>query len=146
MKTCVHYLNLPKIPDELEKLAVDVLSQNENMNLNELDNYKWTEASKTELSKWCYHNISPSLYWGVQVMSGDLGWHWDEPTTVKITYIFQTGGNNVETVFYDTLCKTVLQSIIIEPKRWHILNVKEMHTVRGIQPGKLRISLTGRIF
>ena len=147
MNPQVRYLNWPKLPDELVELILSDISKNKNMSLGDLENYKWTTAYKTKVKAWCDANIASNLIWGVQVITGDLAIHYDYPTKVKISYIIETGGDNVLTEFYEDIEKTKpLHSLNIEPFRWHILHVCVPHQVRGVEPGKVRISLTGRIF
>lgn len=145
----VRYLNLPQIPSELISLEVESLSNNSTSKDRIFSTYKWTPASQTKIEQWCNENISENLVWGLQVITGDLKLHLDSPTKVKISYIFETGGDNVITEFYKNYNpdpSNLLHSIKIEPLKWHILNVGVTHRVMGIEPGKVRISLTGRIF
>lgn len=97
------------------------------------------------IADWCDANIVSGTSWGFQFIDGDLSPHTDL-TLVKISYLFDTGGDNVLTEFYDSKTHEKVQSINIEPHRWHILQVSEPHAVRGIEPGKIRFSITGRIF
>jgi hypothetical protein len=142
----IRYLNLPKIPDHLlEELRQ--LSNNQRPEDRLFLTYRWTSANKTKIEEWCNKNISENLIWGLQIITGDLALHIDSPTKVKISYIIDTGGDNVITEFYkDLRSNTLLDAMKIDNQRWHILNVGVPHRVIGIEPGKVRISLTGRIF
>lgn len=142
----VRYLNLPQIPEYLLG-DIDSLSAKHHASDRVFLTYRWTDAHNTELVKWCNDNISSGLKWGLQVIEGDLSLHIDTPTKTKISYIFDTGGDNVITEFYqDYSSNIMIDSIKILPNRWHILNVSKPHLVTGIEPGRVRISLTGRIF
>ena len=145
----VRYLNLPTIPLDLIQEEISILKSNTDPSNRVFPNYKWTSASKTKIENWCNANISENLVWGLQVMSGDLILHVDAPTKIKISYIIETGGNNVITEFYkdfEIKPENLLDKICIEPFRWHILNVNTPHRIIGVDQGKTRISLTGRIF
>lgn len=141
----VRYLNLPKIPEELITNLNRDYSTYYDGNKGRLEHYIRTNAEGSEIAKWCNENIVPDTTWGFQVIDGDLKPHVDF-TLVKISYLFEAGGDNVLTEFYDSKTHEKIQSINIEPHRWHILQVSEPHAVRGIEPGKIRFSITGRIF
>ncbi len=142
----IRYLNLPNIPDYLLEELNQLLNNNKPEDRLFLT-YRWTSASKTKIEEWCNKNISENLIWGLQIITGDLDLHIDTPTRVKISYIIEPGGDNVITEFYkDFKSNVLLDTMKIDAKRWHILNVGIPHKVSGIDPGKVRISLTGRIF
>ena len=141
----VKYLNFPVIPDHLRDMAINKISKNPDSRIvKSNENYKWTIVKDNELEQWLVTNISPSLFWGLQIITGDMRIHSDNPTTVKICYLFELGGDNVITEFYHN--DQIIDSIKIDHDRWHILNVMINHSVRGVESGKTRISLTGRIF
>ncbi len=142
----VRYLNLPQIPEYLLGNINELANKNDAGDRVFLT-YRWTSAHESKIEEWCNNNISDNLKWGLQVITGDLLLHVDSPTKVKISYIFDTGGDNVLTEFYqDYQSGTLIDSIKILPFKWHILNVNRPHRVVGIEPNRVRISLTGRIF
>ncbi len=142
----VRYLNLPQIPAYLLK-DINELANKKEPSDRVFASYRWTSAYGTEIVDWCNKNISENLIWGFQIIDSDLTLHTDSPTRTKISYIFETGGDNVLTEFYQEFTmNTLLDSVKILPFKWHILNVGIPHRVRGIEPGRIRISLTGRIF
>ena len=141
----IRYINLPKIPEELiANLSRDYTTYH-GEDLYQWDNYKRTNIMGSPIAKLCDENVIPDTTWGFQFIDGDLAPHTDL-TLVKISYIFETGGDNVLTEFYDGKTHEKVQSMNIEPHRWHILQVSEPHAVRGIEPGKIRFSISGRIF
>ena len=141
----VKYLNFPVIPEHLRNLAINEISKGPDpRTVRPSENYKWTIVKDNELEQWLITNISSDLFWGLQVIIGDLPVHVDNPTTVKICYLFDCGGDNVITEFHRD--NQVIDSINIDQDRWHILNVMVEHSVRGVESDKTRISLTGRIF
>lgn len=144
----VRYLNFPQIPSILTEEVVDQLSDGKKAS-RIFQTYSWTNINKTKIEDWCNENISENLIWGLQVITGDLRLHRDHPTKTKVSYILETGGDNVVTEFYKDFNEepsNILHAIKIEAQRWHILNVDLPHKVVGIEPNKVRISLTGRIF
>jgi len=140
----VRYLNLPQIPESI----LDSL----NMNLDEyekksvpLETYVWTDSFNAEINCWCQENICGTMYWGFQIIDGGVAVHKDIGTLTKLNYIIIPGGDNVVTEFYNE-DKTVASSVVIEPFRWHVLKADSYHSVRNMDPGKKRFSVTGRIF
>ncbi len=59
-------------------------------------------------------------------------------------YIINTGGNNVETVWYDDNYKEIHRECI-EPNKWHQLKVNVLHTVEGITNKRFGITITESI-
>jgi len=64
-----------------------------------------------------------------------------DPREFGISYIIDTGGENVKTNFYNT-DKTLLESHIIEPNKWHMLNGKVFHSVDNIKGKRSGISIS----
>lgn len=141
-----HYINLPKIPNEiLNQINFDFSSYDAKV-ISSGGNYRWSDSHNKIINDWCRQNICSEMYWAFQIISGDMPIHKDNGTKTKFVYLLQTGGDNVVTEFYDEDKTNVLQSVIIEPHRWHILKVDTFHGVRNVDPGKIRFSITGRIF
>jgi hypothetical protein len=141
----IRYLNLPVIP-------ADIISRlNRNFNQYQLrigqeePNYYWSDSFNTDINQWCQKNICETMYWGFQIMTGDIKIHQDNGTLTKLIYLIDAGGNNVYTNFYDN-DKNITHSYVIEPNRWHILKADSYHSVSGIELGQTRFSLTARIF
>lgn len=108
-------------------------------------NYVWTDSFNDEVNQWCKEHICNDMHWGFQIISGDLPLHRDYNTLTKINYLLFTGGNSAATNFYSDDEKLV-ESIIIPEYRWHILKADAIHSVTGVDPGKIRFSITGRVF
>jgi hypothetical protein len=143
------YLDLPKIPDSiLDGLNRDYSeyyhASSAVTGSNQINTY--SDSFNTEINQWCQKNISEHLYWGFMIMQRDLGPHVDVKTKIKLTYVIDPGGNNVTTEFYENDRSTLLESIVIQPGRWHIFRSDMVHAVRGIEPGQVRFSLTASVF
>jgi hypothetical protein len=140
-----HYINLPKIPQViLDQINFDFSSYDAKVTYG--SNYRWSDSHNKIINDWCQQNICSEMYWAFQIINGDLPIHKDNGTKIKFVYLLQTGGDNVITEFYDEDKTNIVQSVLIEPHRWHILKVDSFHGVRNIDPGKIRFSVTGRIF
>lgn len=162
---CCRYLNLPHIPKHIinniskfyanpTNISIARDSASEYVKPNDPDNpdnipYAWTDLNNEILNEWCQNNICEDMYFAFQIIqgkNGNLKMHKDKGTRQKLIYLVETGGENVVTNFYDDDKKTKKQSIVIEPNRWHIMDVTQFHEVCGIEKNKTRLSITGRVF
>lgn len=138
------YVNLPQLPQSI----VDQI----NFNFDDYERksgrgvYTWTDSFNESVNEWCQKNICAEMYWGFQIIRGDLGIHKDVGTLTKFCYLLDTGGDNVITEFFEDDKITVVDSVNLEPHRWHILKVDTFHGIRGVDPGRIRFSITGKIF
>lgn len=141
----IQYLNLPTIPQEI----VDTIIQNPEVHrkaTNQVkhgDFYIWSDYNNQSLNAWCQENICAEMYFAFQMMNKDVPIHKDNITKTKLSYLVDTGGNNVITSFYDDN-HILLDSYCIEPNRWHILKADTCHAVDNIS--NVRFSITSRIF
>jgi hypothetical protein len=151
-------LFLPRIPDELipniyQSITngTDMTYDGPNIRLKEEfgSYYGWYKPSD-DVQQWFSTNITPEIYFGIQVIKERMPIHRDfgptpeSMTELKFNYILDTGGDNVVTNYYDK-DKNLIQSYILEPHIWYILNVRELHNVDNIELGRSRISITGRL-
>jgi hypothetical protein len=108
--------------------------------------YTWSDSFNQEVNDWCQRNICDEMWWGFQIIRGDLVPHIDNVTKSKLTYLVSLGGEKVVTDWYKDDKTTVVDSVIFESHRWHMIKVDEYHGVKNVQPGLIRLSITGRIF
>jgi hypothetical protein len=120
------------------------------------------------VNAWAEENIIPNIPVALQIIhSGELvAPHKDntpgDPSRSRnraLNYFFETGGNSVETAFYKPFEKYAhltlypgtlipfdriekIESVVIEPNRWHELNTQTIHSVEQLDPSKKRIGLT----
>lgn len=140
------YLNLPPIPENLlDQLPRDFDSYQRKDPGKWGDGYKWTDSHNQDINAWCQANICDSMYWGFQIIKSDLAPHIDNGTKYKLVYLIDTGGPDILTEWFDQELNQV-DSVILEAKRWHMLKVDSLHSVRGLLPGAVRHSVTGRLF
>lgn len=141
----IRYLNLPQIPvslvSELTRQYDQYMAKASYAN----GAYVWSDSFNDNINAWCKSNICDSMYWGFQIMSGDIPAHVDRGTEIKLTYVIDCGGGDVITSFYDQNDQ-VTHCYCIQPNRWHIFQANCMHSVTGIEPGHTRFSITGRVF
>lgn len=149
----VTYLNLPNLPNSLiDQITAEYIAGQSNNAFPKNDPsfkiMKHIYASITptdEIKNWCNENICKNLKWFVQVIKYDLPLHKDIGASCKLNYIFQTGGNNVETNFYDDTGNLIYSEIIM-PYRWHLLKVDTAHKVCNLEKNSTRLSISGCIF
>jgi hypothetical protein len=156
------YLQLPKLPLELEQLCL------KNIDLIDVD-LRLIELNKKEgighsityipqlVKEWILVNIlQPNFNPIPQEMltktmlhvshyikhtegTGVHPTHIDYGRNYAINYIIETGGDNVKTFWTSDDNTTVIEEVKIEERRWHVLKVNPTwHGVTGIKIGKLR--------
>lgn len=139
------YVNLPKIPVDIVKGINWNIDSYESHSPNP-DSYKWSDSFNKDINEWCQKNICDEIYWAFQIIRTDLIIHRDIGTKTKFNYLIDTGGDKVTTNFYDEDQTTLVDSVVFEPERWHILKADSYHQVLGVVPGRIRLAVTGRIF
>jgi hypothetical protein len=143
------YLNLPCIPDDIiAQINRDYAAyerKNSGQGINK-DVYVWSDSFNQVINDWCQKNICPEMYWGFQIIRGDMKPHLDNVTISKMNYVIDPGGSDVMTEWYDPDGITVIDSVVLESHRWHILKVDTLHGVKNLDPGAVRFGITGRIF
>jgi hypothetical protein len=141
----IRYLELPPVPQAILNNIPNDYTLYESKFAGSSSFYIWTDTFNLELNHWGQQHISKDLYFGFQIINGNLPAHRDTGTLTKLSYIIETGGKDVETVFHNDNGSEAY-SFIIEPHRWHILEANRLHSVRGINSGQTRFSITARIF
>lgn len=141
----IRYLELPSVPQIILDSIPSDYSLYEKKSYYPEANYLWTDTFNLELNQWAQRHIGSDLYFGFQIISGALPVHRDIGTLTKLVYLLDTGGDNVETVFYND-DGTEQYSINIQQHRWHVLQADKLHSVRGIDPNRTRFSITARLF
>jgi hypothetical protein len=135
---------LPQVPDNIVEQIRQSARELVNVVEHNDKNYIWAAANQ-QVQQWCRQNISPDMYWGVQIIDGHLAAHKDQGTQAKFNYIIDAAGQDVVTNFYDDDMKLV-ETVHFLEHTWYILDVTMLHEVVGVKHGQVRLSLTGRIF
>ena len=91
---------------------------------------------KEELQK-IYPNANSFNY---QIIGDGLPIHKDIDRTKAFNFIIESGGVNVETVWYDNDYNEMHRERI-EPNRWHQIRVDVLHTVKGITNKRYSITI-----
>jgi hypothetical protein len=142
------YLNLPPIP----KHIVDDLNHDYDRfepipGTTSRSYYRYIRSMSftEELRDWCNENVCQLELWGVQLIKYNIPIHKDfNGIKQRLTYVIETGGDNVETIFYDDN-KEITQVSVIEPFRWHLLDAGVYHSVKGVSPGNIRFAVSAPI-
>ncbi len=138
----IHYINLPKVPQELiDELPTDIAFYN----VINHGNYNWSDSFTEKINAWGKQFVGNEMYFAFQFMTGNIPVHKDIETQIKFVYLIDQGGTEVYTKFWnDNL--DLLDQYKIETNRWHILKADCNHSVEGLEQGKIRRSITARIF
>lgn len=147
------YLDIPSLPEHLvASVYASMLS--ENVSMQNSSNYFYHKVSD-DIDSWIRENVNLPIHMiRVQKMTGDINPHIDNnPKLDRVNYLIEDGGSAI-TSFYK--CKPgyyrkqegfipkqlllLTESYKIETRRWHRLNVSNIHGVTEIKTD--RISLT----
>ena len=140
------YINLPVVPTELLHTVSSIITNSQDelpkftgFDYPPLKLYPITDS----LLEWIKYNIP--ITFGkcthMHAITDELIIHKDFQTdTFKLNYIFDTGGENVLTHFYDD-DYVLLESHKVEPYRWHQFNGQINHNVTGVIRPRIAITL-----
>ena len=137
------YINLPDPPKEFI-LSLDEIKQlsrpPKGSNISpEYDSYPCQE----QLQKWIKDVIPNGYSIQYQCMTDKFHIHLDWTRIECWNYIIEPGGSNAYTSFYDSN-NNLLEKHIIEPRRWHWLNVGTKHTVSNFSGIRYGITVSGK--
>lgn len=140
MKSNFEYVDsLPKVPEDLVN---EVLKAEQNPNIfvhPEYQNYRLHQCTRP-INVWAHPLFGWKHIVGVQYMKNNVKIHTDFNRTVAYNYILDQGGNDVATCFYDS-DNNLIERHVIEPFRWHRLNVSTPHSVEGITGTRISITV-----
>ena len=146
MSNYIQHLKFPKLPDEIvANINFNLTEYDKKVDYSEEFNYVWTDSFNAHVNAWCKEHICESMHWGFQIITGDLIPHRDQGTLTKINYVLTAGGSSVYTNFYDDN-NNLIDSVIIPEHSWHIFKADSIHGVTGVESGKSRFAITGRVF
>lgn len=134
---------LPQLP---EHLLVEVLDSIRSPNLWIRPNsqfYSIHEANQI-LQDWIYQHFDRHFEIRIQKISEYLAPHIDLTRNFCYNYIVYSGGPEAETRFHDS-DHNILERHVIQEKRWHRLNVSEIHSVANLKTDRISISVYERI-
>lgn len=144
----LHYLpDWPKVPDHLLDDVQRIIEKNP----DELDRFvghaysPYTlHAIDGALAEWLRANVP--LEFGscfhIHVIRNDLVIHQDfMDEQYKVNYIFQLGGPEVKTNFYDKDHR-LLESHCVQTHTWHWFDGTVPHNASNLAPGEIRIAIT----
>lgn len=145
----INYLDFPSVPEHLLDSVSSILA-GPNISYVTKQDFFQQRAANSELIQWAEENIHgvPFKFKAQYQIIGhgipihrDVGYQGSTPRTLAINYILDTGGDNIRTVIYDNN-KNILESHVIQPMKWHSIQVNMLHCVLGLVPGKFRVALS----
>lgn len=125
------YLDMPAPPMDLIDTNIDDVLALENIFLGQSDRYTMHDCPD-RLKNWLKPVFPDHEYFMYQTIRDGLPIHIDTGRPGAINFIIDTGGDNVETVWYADDQKTIIAAVALEPFRWHSLTVDIYHTVRNV--------------
>ena len=139
----IGYLDYPAIPNSVLLSVSNVISKPETDRPDQNSYFK-PKYSNADLRTWCKQNIlSDFLRVNYFVIPKDLPQHKDRNNRmIAFNYILDPGGSNVVTNIYDDDQTTLLDSVCIEPFRWHYIVTGKFHSVVGIEHTRVSVSIT----
>jgi hypothetical protein len=137
---CFKYLDLSTVPEDLIVEVYNSIDQALPLTEKQFDHYKIFQCNEN-LTDFVSKLFEHPIYCGIQVIKQGQEIHRDFGRTVAYNYIIEPGGSSVTTNFYtDLVGSKKIESVLINPSKWHQLRVSIPHQVNGIV-GK-RISIT----
>lgn len=82
-----------------------------------------------------------TMVWFQRIDSRFNGYIHKDPREYTISYILKCGGPNVETQMHDEEGH-ILQSIVLESNRWHLIKTSEFHSVNNIEGNRESLSVS----
>lgn len=174
-------LQLPKIPEELETkiiklptLGVEpvsvardksyydrILTKNEN-SYKSNRTFRYPLAHVPEVKTWIDHNIMRSWHEAdvnmINRESPSLGPHCDLGVSHRLLYLLETGGENVETVWWQELGKNIypdlghwvadynqlveLERISLKKRQWYLIDTRVLHSVENLETDRVAIQIS----
>lgn len=115
---------------------------------------------ESELEHWVKTNIVPQYtHCAVSKYKGPcLGPHMDKSRFYNLQYIYETGGSNVQTVFYEPKTNEailefeqlyvtdynkldVVEVFKLEPRKWYLINTRSLHSVEDIETMRIALQI-----
>jgi hypothetical protein len=147
----VTYLNLPDVPPELLDNPEDIIARGHDPMMPGPTDKPRTKPTRYDLNRgrisdelhaWLKTVIRQPFLAQYQFMDVDLPMHVDRGRYSTV-YLLQSGGEQVETKFYDEN-HNVVESVVLPTKQWAQLAVHNFHSVDGIENGNTRFALSIR--
>jgi len=140
----ISYLNLPKILNYKEILNLGIgdvyNSIHPGFNAYLIKNRKILSEIKNIIHSIPIISEERTIVWLQRIDSRFNNYIHQDPRDFAISYLLETGGENVITTMYDN--DNITDSKKIDPHKWHIINTKDLHSVSGITEIRIAISIS----
>jgi hypothetical protein len=133
--------NFPEIPEDIIKEIYECAETQPNFFVVDWYPMFKTYRATEKILEWTNSVFKFPHNAHVQVIYGDLYIHTDIERTFAINYILETGGDNVQTCFYDEK-NILLEKYVVQEKQWAKLDVTVPHNVINVKPNSRRIGLS----
>lgn len=134
-----NYLDLPTVPEHLI-LPVEEVLELENIFGGETKNYTIHEC-QDELRDYLKNLFPHRDTFRYQTLIHSIPVHKDRGRTTAINYLINTGGADVQTIWYEEDYTTPTYRVVLSNRRWHEIQVDRYHTVTNIQQRRFAITI-----
>ena len=134
-----NYLDLPTVPEHLI-LPVEEVLELENIFGGETKNYTIHEC-QDELRDYLKNLFPHRDTFRYQTLIHSIPVHKDRGRTTAINYLINTGGADVQTIWYEEDYTTPTYRVVLSKRRWHEIQVDRYHTVTNIQQRRFAITI-----
>jgi hypothetical protein len=132
----IEYVHLPSIPEHLIESISDIMNKPTQADFI----YFKTKPVSDDLKLWLKTIFDFDIDPKYQLVYNKIPIHVDRGDRITaFNYLLDTGGGNVSTAIYDKH-KNLLQSEILDLKRWHRIDTSMPHCVHGINPNQIRVA------
>jgi len=134
----IEYLDLPPVPENLIESISDIMNKPTQADFI----YFKTKPVNDDLKVWLETIFDFDIDPKYQLVYDKIPIHVDRGSRITaFNYLLDTGGDNVSTAIYDTN-RNLLQSEILELRRWHRIDTSMPHSVHGINPDQIRVAIS----
>ena len=140
----IEYINIPLVPDHLIEDCQSKIDKPTNIETGIPKDYAYFKSKKVsnELTEWLQQFFDFKITPQYQVIYKGLPIHIDKGNRVlAYNYLLDTGGDNIKTAIYNEKYQ-ILQLETLELKKWHRIDTGMLHGVHGINPDRIRVSLS----
>ena len=133
---------IPTVPAELI-MPLDKVEQAENLNFRkdpDIGSYFLNDS----LRDWIEPFFDFAVQSRYQILKKVLPIHADGFNTLtwKYIYVYETGGENVKTIWYNSVMDNrTIKSVVLKKNTWYKINIKIPHTISSVSSPRCSITL-----
>lgn len=139
----IEFLDFPTVPEELLDPISSILDRPKIPSALRPTGGIWFQSKRinSTLCTWLTSVFPFEFVAQYQIIKCGLPIHRDKGRNLAYNYLLQHGGTNVVTSVYDNSRK-ILQCEIIPLKKWHKIEIHNLHGISGLDTEGARIALS----